>query len=56
MYLLQQILIYVIPCRLDNKITKQLDVVKVNKLHFVGEKITFCYLLVNLGFLFTRSK
>ena len=56
MYLLQEILIYVIPCSLDNKITKQLDVVKVNKLHFVGEKITFCYLLVNLGFLFTRSK
>ena len=39
-----------VPCSLDNKITKQLDVVKVNKLHFVGEKITFCYLLVNLGF------
>ena len=44
------------PCSLDNRIKNQLDVVKVNKLDFVGEKITFCYLLVNLGFLFTRSK
>ena len=38
------------PVTLDNKITKQLDVVKVNKLHFVGVKSIFCYLLVNLGF------